>query len=503
MSAVRDLLHPNVFNFYNLPEVHETRVVAPQTFLNPARLDVIARYVYVRQYDLQQGLAWGMHVYKNLLECWNRDFQDGDGSKHCFNDYLRIFNSLIDDVRLNGFQRNKGLIPHAADTIIDGAHRLAACLYYDCPIEVVEVEGARQIQDAATLLKIGMNRIAVEQLVQEYLYLDERCRIAILPPCSAPNLQASLEILGQHATIVYTKELHLGRNGRYSLVRLLYGHEGWWRDDVLADYVALRFSNDAPVTVAFLLFPEGSNPITAKEEVRTLNGSFKHSIHINDTHTETKFIADMLLNPNGLHFLNNAAPCALPVYDANLGSYLKALPELPRRDNFCIDSSAVLALYGIRDARDIDYISADGSRISKDTLRFGLHNEEYPDFPIRIDEIVYNPNFHFRHYGAKYMSFDMVAFFKRRRGEEKDKVDVRLMSEFDAVIVPGHWPMSRIRRAMADRFSVMRCLPRWNFSAYDIIESSKAWLEPRTPIWVYRVVRISFRLITLREFRKP
>lgn len=430
MSAVRDLLHPNVFNFYNLPEERQPRTVPARDMLHPSRLDVIARYIYIRAYITGVGQDWGTHVYRNLLESWNPTFYDGDGLKSCFPDYLKYFNALIDDIRTNGFQKGRSLIPYTRDTIIDGAHRMACCLYFNSPVEVIEVEGERQVQDAATLLRIGMDPVAVEQMVQEYLTLDENCHVAILFPVGAQERFRVEEILKTDATLVYQKDVSFTAQGQINVIDLFYAHEDWWNPDVLYRFARERFTQPAPASFYFLKFPKGANPRSTKEKVRALFGIGNHPMHINDTHGETCMIAEALLNPNSLHYLNTAEPKDFPVLKENLRLYADALPTArEEREQFCVDSSSVLAMYGYRDSRDVDYISVSKTELTPAGEAFGLHNDEYKGFPLPLDEIIANPNFHFRARGLKFMSIHLTMMFKWRRGTPKDIRDCALLLE--------------------------------------------------------------------------
>jgi len=96
------------------------------------------------------------------------------------------------------------------------------------------------------------------------------------------------------------------------------------------------------------------------------------------------------------------------------------------REDFCIDGSSVLAVYGIRDARDLDFLSHQ-ERIDFGIDQVNCHNEELPHYPVIRDEIIYNPAYHFYYRGCKFVSLELTEAMKNRRDEEKDRTDVKLI----------------------------------------------------------------------------
>lgn len=434
---IKGLVDANVWNFYRLPEGQRSRIIDPLELLSPNRLDLMARIIYIRHKLLGHGQEWGTQVYHNLLRSWHKDCYVGDGRKNTFTDSLKHFDDLILDMQANGYQRSKGIIPHVGDTVVDGAHRLACCLYFKQPVEVVELEGDRQVQNAETLLRIGMDPAIVEQMMLEYLRLDPHTHVAFLFPVGNRERSRVEAILREESLIAYRKEISLPEGGQRNLIRLIYSHEDWWNPELLGRFVNDRFSTNAPMTVYFLKFPPGANVRAAKERVRAIFGIGNHPMHVNDTHEETCFIGEALLNRNSMHHLYSAEHNVFSAFRTNLAAFRDALAQSGlNRENVCIDSSAVLSAYGYRDARDIDYLTADGTSPLPDTEAYGLHNEEYRDFPLTPEQMMYNPKYHFYSDGFKFLSLDMTMLMKWRRGTEKDIKDCRLLLDAPRRILP-------------------------------------------------------------------
>lgn len=437
-------IEANVWNYYDLSADEKILSVPARALLSPDRLDVLARYIFVKQRNLGWGVGWGTSVYRHYLETCNADFIDGDKTKNSFSDYLRSFSRLSDNVALEGWNLDKGLLPHVDGAVVDGAHRLSVALYHDETVEAVQLTGRKQIHSAAALLEIGISPVIVEQLVNEFIALDEDTFAAILFPSRFTLQENAVNRIGELAKVIYTKDVALTDQGRRNVIELLYGHEPWWKTDLLDEFVNLRFPQGGSITAVFFKTNSGQTSRTVKEHAREVFPAI-HFVHANDTHLETRWIADSLLNPNGIQYLNLRPTIQPPHFRELLNEFQSRLAKDKAPENYCIDSSAVMAAFGIRDCRDLDYITPE-VRTPKldDDSRISWHNEEYLKFPIPVDELVANPAHHFVYKGIKFMALDTVMFFKRHRWSDKDMVDCRLILD------------ARYKISLRDRFTAKR-----------------------------------------------
>ena len=126
-----------------------------------------------------------------------------------------------------------------------------------------------------------------------------------------------------------------------------------------------------------------------------------------------------------MHFLNNRKKCSTPSFDNFLSSYRQSLQARADRHDFCVDSSAVLSAYGLRDCRDLDFLHL--INVHPLASQIDCHNDWSHHYGEPKDEIIYNPELHFYMYGLKFASIKVVREMKKIRNEEKDKVDVKLM----------------------------------------------------------------------------
>ena len=419
---VRARVDANVFNFYRLPTNPRIETIDPLKLLSPNRLDVMGRYVFARQWARGWGVGYGAQLYRHSLGTSRAGFVDGAGRKNGFADYLRLFSTLIGDIAINGYDRQRGLVPYVGDSVIDGSHRLGAALHFRKPIDAIRLEGRPPITDAAALVKSGMGSVIAEQLVTEYVRLDEDTFSATFFAASPSDYRQAMKLLGEKAHVIHSKQIGLSEKGRRNINRLLYGHEPWWKEELAERFVDRRFPRGGGINVAFFKVGAGDEPRPVKDHVRK---AFKdtHWVHVNDTHAETVWIAEALLNPNGIEYLNLAPDNRLPTFERLFRSYEAQIRKSGKADHYCINLGSVLAAFGIRDCNDIDYIVPDLALANLQGPDISSHFDEYANFPVSVDDLIANPAHHFSWKGTKIMALQTVLFFKQLRASEKDLQD--------------------------------------------------------------------------------
>jgi len=94
--------------------------------------------------------------------------------------------------------------------------------------------------------------------------------------------------------------------------------------------------------------------------------------------------------------------------------------------DFVIDTSMVLALYGLRAAKDIDLL-CNYNNLKDMPSGISLHDDELQYHQLQKSELIYNPNFYFYFNGLKFISFDRIFSMKIKRNEPKDIYDCKMM----------------------------------------------------------------------------
>lgn len=425
-GALEKRLHPNTLRFYSLPPESKIKHGAPAHLLNAKRLDVIARYIYAKSKIEGIGRQWGEFVYTNFITAQTRNFAKGtlDPGRNSMQDYLDTFDALIDSINAKGFLDTGLIIPTCQGTLVDGAHRLATALACNVPsIETVELAGQPQCVTLADMRRYGMDSDAMGDIARTYIHLKPATRCAVLFPVSSGNHEPAQRILESHVCVDFKIECPLTRAGLKRLQHMLYGHHPWWSEKNAHDFTEKRFNGRHPATLVFFQETQDIRPV--KELMRQLPGENNHSLHTTDTHGETTALADIMLNKNSYTWLNAALDHATPKFDAFL-SHLKALPESSRR-TICIDTGGVLARHGLRDARDLDYLSINNESLPDMEADIALHTGEYESIGLDSETIITNPKYHALIDGIKYASLEVVTKLKKYRASSKDLHDISLI----------------------------------------------------------------------------
>ena len=155
----------------------------------------------------------------------------------------------------------------------------------------------------------------------------------------------------------------------------------------------------------------------------------KHSVHINDHYNETLRLSKCLFNDNSIHFMNNYNGKEFPIYERLLDKFRSWLDNNNLDyDNYCITAGSVLTTYGLKECKDIDYLHFGDEQLPGDELIQSHNDYGVGRYHTNKDEIIFNPNNHFYHFGIKFSSLSVVKKLKEKRGEEKDFRDIELIN---------------------------------------------------------------------------
>ena len=83
--------------------------------------------------------------------------------------------------------------------------------------------------------------------------------------------------------------------------------------------------------------------------------------------------------------------------------------------------------YGIREARDCDYVSLNEVELGLPGLGISLANEKPELANMSIDEAIDDPRNYFYYHGLKFATLQAVMQLKQNREEKKDCRDVRMI----------------------------------------------------------------------------
>ena len=414
-------------------EEHEIDELPFRKLINPARFDVIIKYLYAKAYMNSFDLKFATDAYKEHLKVWC-GFVEGDlTGKDSFEKYLTAFNQLLDSVALDGFDKEKSYLPVGSNGIvIDGSHRAAACIAYQSDPLIVKFDHPEATYDAAFFKGIGVSQVYLDAAAIEYAKINTNTYVVCLFPVGVHKRVQVESVLSEYGITVYDKEIPLYNFGPVNAIAQMYKGEHWlgsrekgWPGAL--EHAKNKFTNDSPLQIYLFECHDLLLVKEAKAKIRSLFPFGNNSVHVNDLHEETIRLAEQLFNENSIHLFNHG--------DLSIRNKVFEFHELFKKDlaekkydneNICVDSSSVLSLYGLRESNDYDYlIFKDEGQVFSDPL-INNHNHELKYYGKELGVLVFDPKYYLYYDGIKYSSLKTVLRMKNNRAEEKDLKDIEL-----------------------------------------------------------------------------
>tara|TARA_B100000941_G_scaffold76663_1_gene52279 strand:+ start:1592 stop:2755 length:1164 start_codon:yes stop_codon:yes gene_type:complete len=382
--------------------------INPNDLLTHKRFDVVVKYMYASNLASE----FYKNAYKEHLRIWN-GFYEGSPRKRGFEDFDNAFKSIINNTV------NEPVPVNPEGHIANGAHRLAAALYHQRPINIRNTnpdENNYVESDYEYFVKRGLSQSIVKRTALEYAKLKSNTHVMCLFPIAHKRMTEVINIIEKHSNIFYKSSEVFNATGQLGLIKEIYLSDGWGTEKAIRKKCKQCFRGMSQVTFVLL---DAKNLETVKEMKNKIRALFKvgnHSVHINDTHEDTIRIAKTVFNINSIHFLNNRKNVSFP-------NYKKLMANIKPNENEVITGSTVLSLYGLRDCKDIDKIYYNNPPPDS-------HNQYLKNlYKLTLDDIVNNPIYHLYYNGFKYVSLDVIKNMKKTRNEPKDIIDVKLAEE--------------------------------------------------------------------------
>ena len=420
-------------------------VCNPFRLLSPKRFDIA--FKVLAGCMLERGIEddWALAPYEHHLKIWN-GLKELSPPKDGLQDFVDSFKVTLKSISENGY--DSSLAPIPVDDVyfapLNGAHRLAASIIHNQPVNCTAINYEKNLWAGCHcdfyFLKnrgTGLEEKYSDQAAFQYIKLRDDIRIAVVFPSAKGEDATVRNIISSHGSILYEKHFEFNDQAAFNFVRSLYGEDASkgnpWLGGPENNWAgaqskkALCFTEPGPVRVYW--FEEISPEATAnlKQTIRDLFGVGKHSVHTSDSYSETVIASGYLLNPNGIHFLSNAKMEMYQNFEALLEKFKMWLVHNSLNpDDFCVDSSAILSAYGLRDCRDLDFLFFGTDSVTgMDDV--SCHNEEMKYYQHSKNEIIYNPEHHFYYKGVKFTTLNVLYQMKKFRGEQKDVVDCALI----------------------------------------------------------------------------
>ena len=301
--------------------------------------------------------------------------------------------------------------------LANGAHRLAAALYHQRPInarQTTQDENYPIFADYNFFRDKGLSSDILKRSALEYAKLKSNTHVICLFPIAHTRLDEVMDIINEHCNIFYHSSETLNSRGQIGLIKEIYLKDGWANEQGIQRKCDQCFMGKTNITFVLVDAKDLETVKEMKKKIRSLFNVGNHSVHINDTHEEAVRIAKTVFNDNSIHFLNNRKI-------ATFSNYKKLMSDTSPNDNTVITGSTVLSLYGLRDCKDIDSIYYENAPADSHNQYLETH------YKLSVDDIVNDPRNHLYYNGFKYVSLDVIKNMKTIRNESKDIVDVQLI----------------------------------------------------------------------------
>lgn len=414
--------------------------------LSYQRFDLFANLIYVRAYHQQAGLEWAKKVYKARTSAITgyKLSEPGNDKKNNFNDFVNTFNHLIDTFEVSDFDLSKSIVPINEDNVlIDGAHRVTCAAYFGKKVHVVKIHQKfhKDLTVPYSFFDVSLcDQSVLDAMAVEYCRWHKNIHmIFIWPKAFSSDKKSQADKLIESSTqVVYRKRLTLGYNSVRNLILEVYHNVPWIgtiEDGFKWSYTKADevYSGNGEMEVVLVDEARGFDyMVELKAKLRKIYDIGMFSVHSTDTHEEAYLAANLLFNENSLHHLDFGHPDRFPKTWNLLMEYRKALLDSACDfEDFIIDSSMPLALYGIRAAGDLDYlVMGSGPEpiiLNNDDKHIENNNKNIENHKTGISELISSPENYFVFMGMKVISLKVLYNFKNNRGSKKDLNDIKLI----------------------------------------------------------------------------
>lgn len=413
--------------------------IRAKNLLVPNRIDLIAKLKYIEFKEKGYEMSFVKELYKKHIEAFSLGTysEPGDTNKDSIDKYFEVFDKMICDIKKSGFNDSISVIPVGANnTILDGAHRTAIAAYFDLEVSIVRFNDIHVDYGTEFFEKRLLDKKYLDYMVTEYSKLNDNVFFACVWPRAKGNekLQEVEDLIKKSTDVIYSKNVTLNYQGLRNFMLQIYSSQDW------IGSIENNFSGTEKKTDAcydkdgnikcFVLEAESLEKILRmKSKIRNIFKIGNHSIHISDNQAESIQICNLLLNENSIDLLNNGKPDYYKDLHKRLSKFKnRVINNNLSVEDFVVDSSCVMGLYGLREPNDIDFMSiSDDYKIIEDEHAKN-HHDYISYYQTTIEDLVLNPSNYLVYNDMKFITLDILKRFKKNRNERKDQVDLKLIN---------------------------------------------------------------------------
>ncbi len=469
------------------PDAVNQTVNARSLLLRSNRFDVPIKFAFAEALTRGEPPEWLTQAYLDNIRAFN-GFFEAIPEKNSPEDFLRSFRQTFESLRRFGFDAKESRISVNWDgQVVDGAHRLACAAALD--LDVI-VERSAERPDYGQFFFEGRGQpVSVSDLTARVvLSYNRSTRLFFVWGCVSPTVDAEIhESLNSLGHVNYRRSEMLPLREVVSLKRILYSgreHQSWTgdgRDGFSGIRRHARSSFGRFPTRTYLVSDAGDSALRDfKVAIRDRIGLGNYPVHTTDTWEETKKVGEFLYGTDHrmiLRHLNLGWDFEADRFAmANHNHARFEFSSLPPR--FLITGSSTLDILGIRNRRDVDYLS--DQDLSPGAVPEGdNHGEERHHYSAPIEELLSDPQYSFQLGGVRYLSpRELLRFKARRREWPKDFVDaaalitvmVRAIPDWILPFITSFYDLRRLEQRV--RSSLKKSIDRVYLTTKRILKDS-------------------------------
>jgi hypothetical protein len=402
--------------------------IDPLKIIDQRRFDIMAKYIYGLFIKEKIKSDFGYRLYEDHMWIFNRYDEDDGSGKKGIESFIRSFSYTLNSIESKGFDDEISLLPVGKNfALLDGAHRLSAALLYNEKIKVVKVNDSDVNYNYQFFKQKGLLTRWSDPMAYQYCKLKKNTFIVVIFPDVVKRINEVKKILNKFGQIYYEKDITFHGEGPKNLFTYLYGEDLKWINDSAYNH----FKSETSIKVYVFVTNTLNDVLEAKREINSLFNSSEYTIYINTTHNDTIHLAQLFFNKNSIHFMNNSNIYENTNLKRIIKEYKNSLQDKDN-DNFCVISNAVLAIYGLKELKIIEFIGKKNSELTPNN-KFNSNivdlTEQMVSCAIEIDDIIFNPENHFYFYGLKFASLSTVKKMKVKGKDQRYRQDIRLINK--------------------------------------------------------------------------
>lgn len=433
------VLGDHFLNSHNIDENSLIEIIKtdPKDLLHYKRIDLIPKIHFVEDFLLSSWRSRTIDDYREIILGFSlgRFKEPGKSDKNSFELYLTEFKKIITELKNNGFDCKKSVIPVGKDgVILDGSHRLAAAIVLGVDVSVAYFPEIEVDYGANFFINRGLNREDVESFLLDYLKIkDDHQTFLLWPRLSDRERKKALSVIEEHSDgIIYENTFKFKEEGLNNLVVLTYESHSWvgspedkfsgaWRK------VKNIYRRKNGFVTVVIIKNKDKNVLDIKNKVRVEVRCANDGCHSTDSSKESTILASYILTSQTRHMLNNGKPFHYPKLIKRILQFRENIDKYGfDREDFIIDSSTVIGLYGLRQPNDLDFLSLEGEfkKVEDDEIENNHDFEHFYSLPRR--DLITDARNSIYLFGIKIMSLPLLIKGNKHWKEKKKQTDLKM-----------------------------------------------------------------------------